>query len=115
MLIDTNNNYNFTTSIYKNASNNNSYNLNFKNECPFRYKKKIINNLISRAKTIFYKELENIKQAVINNGFLNYIVNEHIKHMIKNVYQQNKHCTTPRSQPTFIKLFTATKSTTIIN
>ena len=35
--------------------------------------------------------------------------------MIKNVNQQNKHCTTPASQQTFIKLFIATKCNTIIN
>ena len=79
VLIDTNNN-NFTTFTYKTPSNNNSCILNFKSECPFRYKKAIINNLISCAKlissskTIFYKEVENIKQALINNGFPNYIV-----------------------------------------
>ena len=85
--------------------------LNFKSECPFRYKKAIINNLISRAKlissskTISYKEVENIKQALINNRFPNYIVDEQIKRMIKNVNQQNKHCTTSPSQQTFIKHF----------
>ena len=73
-------------------------------------KKANINNLISRAKwislkTIFYKETENIKQALINNGSSNYIVDEQIKRMIKNVNQQNKHCTTPSSQQTYIKLF----------
>ena len=49
VLIDTNNNNNkLTTSTYKKkTSNNNSYTLNFKSECPFRYKKEIINNLIS--------------------------------------------------------------------
>ena len=71
----------------------------------------MINNLISCAKlisstkTIFYKEVENIKQALINNGFPNYIVDEQVKRMIKNVNQQNKHCTTPPSQQTYIKLF----------
>ena len=71
----------------------------------------MIDNLISRAKlissskTIFCKEIENIKQALINNGFPNYIVDEQIKRMIKNVNQQNKHCTTPSSQQTYIKLF----------
>ena len=101
-LILTNNN-NFTTSTYKKPSSNNSCTLNFKSECPFRYKKAIINNLISCAKlissskAIFYKEVENIKQALINNGFPNNIVDEQIKRMIKNVYQQNKHCTTPPS------------------
>ena len=82
----------------------------------------IIHNLISRAKlissskTIFYKEVENIKQALINNGFPNYIVDEQIKRMIKNVNQQNKQCTTPSSQQTYIKLFfIVTKCTTITN
>ena len=111
VLIDTNQNNNFTTSTYKKPSSNNSCTLNFKSECPFRYKKAIINNLIFRAKlissskTIFYKEVENIKQALINNGFPNYFVDEQIKCMIKNVNQQNKHCTTPPSQQTYIKLF----------
>ena len=88
---------------------------------PSDIKKAIINKLISCAKrissskTIFYKEVENIKQALINNGFPNYIVDEQIKRMIKNINQQNKHCSTPPSQQTFIKLFTATKCTTIIN
>ena len=98
--------------LIKKPSNNNSCTLNFKSEWPFRYKKKaIINNLISRAKlissskTIFYKEVENIKQALINNGFPNYIVDEQIKRMIKNVNQQNKYCTTPPSQQRYIQLF----------
>ena len=60
--------------------------------------------LISSSKTIFHKEVENIKQGLINNGFPNYIV-EQIKRMIKNVNQQNKHCTTLPSQKTYIKLF----------
>ena len=111
VLIDTNNNNNFTTSTFQKPSNNNSCTLNFKSECLFRYKKAIINNLISHAKlissskTIFYKEVENMKQALINNGFPNNIVDEQIKRMIKNVNQQNKHCTIPPSQQTFIKLF----------
>ena len=76
--------------LTKKTSCNNSCTLNFKSECPFRYKKAIIRNLISRAKlissskTIFYKEVENIKQT-LNNGFPNYIVDEQIKRMIKNV------------------------------
>ena len=52
-----------------------------------------------------YIYIENIKQALINNGFPNYIVDEQIKRMIKNVNQQNKQCTTPSSQQTYIKLF----------
>ena len=75
------------------------------------YIKAIINNLISRAKlissskTIFYKEIKNIKQTLINNWFTCYIVDEQIKRIIKNVSQQNKHCTIPSSQQTSIKLF----------
>ena len=111
-LIDTNNNNDnkFITPTYKKPSNNNSNTLNFKSERPFRYKKAIINNLVSRAKmissssskTIFHKEMK--KQTLINNGFPNYIVDEQIKRMIKNVSQQNKHCATPPSQQTYIKL-----------
>ena len=94
-------------SLLKKPSNNNSCTLNFKSECPFRYKKAIINNLISHAKLIssFYKEVEYIKQALIHNGFPNYIVDEQIKHIIKNVSQQNKHCNTPPNKQTFVKLF----------
>ena len=85
--IDTNNNNNFTISTYKKPSGS----LKFKSKCPFQYKKGIINNLISRtklisfSKTIFYKEVKNIKQALINNGFPRYIADEQIKRMIKNV------------------------------
>ena len=54
---------NFITSTYKKPFYNNSCTLNFKSENPFRYKKAIINNLISHAKLIsskiFYKEVEN--------------------------------------------------------
>ena len=71
---------------------------------PSDIKKAIIRNVIPRAKlissskTIFYKEVKNIKQALIDNGFPNYIVDEQIKRMIKNVNQQNKQSTTPSSQ-----------------
>ena len=77
----------------------------------YKKKKAIINYLISRAKlissskTIFYKEIENIKQALINNGFPNYIVDEQIKRMIKNVNQQNKHCTTPHQSTNIYQTF----------
>ena len=121
VLIDTNNNNNFTASTHQKPSNNNSCTLNFKSECPFRCKKKAINNnliscakLISSSKTIFYKEIKSIKRALINNGFPNYIVEQN-KRIINYVSQKNKHCNTPPNKQTFIKLFTATKCTTIIN
>ena len=41
-----------------------------------------------------------LNESLINNGFPNYIVDEQIKRMIKNVNQQNKQCTTPSSQQT---------------
>ena len=47
--------------------------------------------------------IENIKQALINDGFPNYFVDEQIKRMIKNVNQQNIHYTS--SQQRYIKLF----------
>ena len=51
--------------------------------------------MIFKYRNYFYKEVENIKKALIDNGFSNYIVDEQIKRTIKNVNQQNKHCTTP--------------------
>ena len=60
---------------------------------------------MSSFKTIFYKEIKNIKQTLINNGFPINIVDEQIKREIKNVSQQNKHCTTSPSKQTLIKLF----------
>ena len=47
----------------------------------------------------------NIKQALINNRFPNYNVDGQIIRMIKDFNQQNKHCTIPPSQQTFIKRF----------
>ena len=58
-------------------------------------KKTIIKTLISRAKlqassrNIFLNELENIKQTLINNGFLDYIVDTEIKHFIYKTEQHN--------------------------
>ena len=60
-------------------------------ECTIRYKKASIDNLtyraklISSSKTIFYKELKNIKLTLINNCFPNYIEDEQIKRTIENV------------------------------
>ena len=46
-----------------------------------------------------------IKQTHINNGFLNYIVDEKTKRTIKNVTQQNIHCNTPTNEQEFTKYF----------
>ena len=61
--------------------------------------------LISSSKTIVNKELKNIKQMLIINGFPNKIVDVEIKHTIRNVNQQNKHCNTPANKQKFIKHF----------
>ena len=46
-----------------------------------------------------------ICSSTIKFIIVNYIVDEQIKCMIKNVNQQNEHCTTPSSQQTYIKIF----------
>ena len=71
--------------------------------------------LISYSKIIIYKELKNIKKTLINNGFLNYIVDEKIQRTIEIVSQQNNHCNTSYNKPTFIKKLTLIKCTAIIN
>ena len=113
VLIDTNNNNNFTTSTYKKPSSNNSCTLNFK--------KAIIRNVISRAKlissskTIFYKEVKNIKQALIDNGFPNYIVDEQIKRMIKMLTNKINSVLLHPVNKHISNFFIVTKCTTIIN
>ena len=75
----------------------------------------ISNEILISSKAIFYKELENIKQTLINKSFPNYIVDEQIKRTIGNDNQQNKHCNAPTNKQEFIKLFTVTKWTKITN
>ena len=68
----------------------NSCILNYKSECPHRYKIAIIKSLLNRANQIsssnkiFYNELKTIKQTLINNGFQNYLADKQIKQMINN-------------------------------
>ena len=81
VLTDSTNNNEFTTSPYKTPTNDNSTLLNYHSECPQKYKIAIIKKLIRRAfyissKTIFYKELTNIKQTLVNNNFPNRQVNQ---------------------------------------
>ena len=76
--------------IKKKHTSNNPCIVNYKSECPHWYKIAIIKNLLNYAKQIssfneiFYNELKDIKQTLINSGFPNYLVNEQIKLMIKN-------------------------------
>ena len=91
VLIDASSIDRFITSTYKKPTKIYPCTLNFKSECPFRYKRTIIKTLISRAKqlssrrTIFLNELKNIKQTLINNGFSTYIVDIEINHDINNI------------------------------
>ena len=90
VLIDTNHN-NITTSPYVKPTSINSCLLNFDSECPFRYKRAVIKNLIKRAKLIssskiiFQNALKQIKQKLVNNGFPNHIIDEEIKYTLKNI------------------------------
>ena len=83
----------FISSTYKKPTNINTCTLNFQSEYPFHYKRTIIKALISRVQllssswTIFLNELKSIKQALIYNGFLNYIVNTGMKHFINKTEQ----------------------------
>ena len=44
---------------------------------------------ISSSNKIFYNELKNIKQTLINSGFLNYLEDEQFKLMINNKNKTN--------------------------
>ena len=86
----------FITSPYKKPTSKNSPILNFKSECPERYKIGVLNNLIHRAKltssdsNIFYKALKDIKQTLINNGYPNNFVDKHINTTLENLKNNNK-------------------------
>ena len=73
----------------RNPTSANSCLLNYRSECPDRYKTAVIKNFIKRAKlisstpTIFYKALADIKQTLINNGFTNSIVDQQIRIALK--------------------------------
>ena len=73
------------TPLYIKNISNYSCILNYKSEFPHRYKITVIKNLlncpkqISSSNEIFYNELQNIKQTLINNRFPNYFVEKQIK------------------------------------
>lgn len=68
---------NFPPLHIKKLTNKNPSTLNYLSECLFQYKTSIINNLLTRAylifssPTIFQQEINNIKQTLVNNYFLN--------------------------------------------
>ena len=95
VLIDSNNDK-ITTSPYVKPTSLNSCLLNYKSECPYRYKKAVIKNLLNRAqlisstRPIFYNELKLIKQKLVNNGYPNHIIDEQIKFTLKNIDKTDK-------------------------
>ena len=78
---------------------------------PQKYKIAIIKNLIHRAfyisssKTIFYKELTNIKQTLINNNFLNKLVDQQIKLDLHNIHKNKNNNTTNNNNINRINLY----------
>ena len=94
VLTDSNNNNKLTTSPYKKPTSYNSTLFNYHSECPQKYKIAIIKNLIHRtfyisSKIIFYKELTNIKQTLVNNNFPNKQVNQQMKLYLYNIHKNN--------------------------
>ena len=91
----------------KKPTNNNSSSLNFKSECPFRFKIAIIDNkksrvkLISSSKRIFHKELKNIKHIII--GTLTILSMNKLNVQLKIVANKHKHFNTRPNKHVFIK------------
>ena len=102
-------------------TNSNSFTFNYKSECPEQHKTAMTKNLIYRAqlisssKTIFYAELKNIKQTLINNDFPNHIVNEQIKRAMKNIKSNCNGNNTTSNNSKYIKLFFITRCTNTTN
>ena len=72
----------------------NSTLLNYHNECPQKYKIAIIKNLIHKefsisSTTIFYKELINIKQTLVNDNFHYKLIDQKIKLYLQNFNKNN--------------------------
>ena len=81
----------------KKSTCHNSTSLNYHNECPTKYKIALMKkkNLLHRAyhisssKKIFYKELKNIKQTLVNNNFPNKLINQQIKQYRHNIHKNS--------------------------
>ena len=113
VLTDSTINNKFTTSPYKKPTSYNSTLLSYHSECRQKYKIAIIKNLIHRpfyisSKTIFYKELTNIKQTLVNNNFPNKLVDQKIKLYLHNIDKNNY--TTNNNNTNRIKLYYRNKT-----
>jgi hypothetical protein len=79
----------YTTSVYKKPTDAGRC-LNAASECPTRYKTSVISAFLQRAYNIssnwklFTKEIDRIKQTLINNGFTNTEVDRRVKHFLNN-------------------------------
>ena len=76
-------------------TNINPCSFNFQSECPSCYERTIIKTCISRVELVSslelssLKNLNNIKQTLINNGFPNYNIDTENKHFIDKAKQHN--------------------------
>ena len=105
ILTDSKNNKKCTTSPYKKLTSYHSTLLNYHSECSQKYKVAIIKNLIHRAfyiSSIFYKELTNIKQTLVNN-FSYKLIDQQLKLYLHNIHKNNN--TTNNNNTNRIKQF----------
>lgn len=85
----------FETSVYRKDTNDGSC-LNFNSICPFRYKTGVIKTLLHRAYIIsstwenLHKELERIKQLLINNNFPIQLIDNTIKNFLNAKFKVNE-------------------------
>jgi len=82
------------TSVYTKLTNNGEM-LNFKSECPMKYKINVIKNMLHRAKKIssdqqrFDKEVNRLKQVFTNNNFPMEVIDKCIQSFQDKVTQHN--------------------------
>ena len=84
--------------------NNLNYNLNYNSECPLRYKDATIRSMIHRTYKasstyeIFIQQVNILKQAFINNSYLNCMFDKVLHAFLNNRFEQNY--SIPNSQQT---------------
>ena len=107
VLTDIENN-DFTTSVYHKPTDVGRC-LNYKSECPDKYKVSVVKSYMKRAYEVssswdlFNAEVSRMKQVLINNGFPNYIVDREVQTLMDNINNNNN---TNNTQDT-IKLYYA--------
>ena len=99
----------YVTSVYRKPTDTGRC-LNSISECPERYKVSVIRTFLRRAlKTcsdwlIFQKEVERIKQVLINNGYSNRMVDSEVNKFLSE-YFENPNCTNSNNNKNNVKLF----------